>query len=276
MRQRAVRGTWIAGVLALGVTACGPSPLMRRASAELHCPVADIVATRLGGGSYTVRGCGGQFTYTCVGNVCVHDEPTSGGASFATTAPAPATHTYGPSSPWSNDDVRAMLGDIHDDVLACFAGEHVPASIRVIVGRTGRITDHGMVSEASDAELACAGGVLERVSLAGAPHAPRVVVLSFAPRSQQVVGTDASTADALDVETELRAAIDARAPTILECTDHAAVVVAVSWDAAGATAVTVRGRLHGAPEEGCIAHALAGVSVPQGVPAGALLHPISP
>lgn len=280
------RAAW-AVVLGVGLVACGPSPLIRRASVEMGCPTEELHARAIGAGGWIVRGCGAQRSYTCGGTVCIPTE-TSGGS--VAVVPARSSRASGaraeapsPSSvaaaQWSNDSVRAMLASIHDDVLGCFGADHVPASIRIVIARTGHISDQSMVSEASHEELACATTVLQRVALDGGPRAPRTVVLGFAPRTQEIVppGGAASTEpalDTIDVETAARAQIDARASTIVLCTDGASVAVALSWDASGTATVALRGHMHGTPEEACIQQAFAHVHVEAGGRAGSVLHPV--
>jgi hypothetical protein len=173
-----------------------------------------------------------------------------------------------------------MLGSIHDDVLTCFSGTHVPATIRVIIGRTGRIADSSMVTDATPDELRCARDVLARVALDGS-YPPRTVAMSFAPRAQDVTPAGASSTTSApdaewDVESALRDAVDAHASTVLVCTSQQPVAVALSWTADGALTIALRGALHGTPEEGCVAQALDGIRVPATGRTGTILHPVQP
>lgn len=263
-------------VLALSFAGCGPSPLIRRASVEMGCPTTSLDARRIGAGGYVVAGCGQERIYTCSGSICIPSTETSGGGTTV-ASPRPSASGSGAATQWSNDSVRTMLGAIHDDVLACFAAEHVPASVRIVIGRTGHVTDQSMVSEASGEELTCAARVLQRVALEGAPRAPRTVVLAFAPRSQEIVPSTADgvgAPDVIDVETDVRAQIDAHASTVLVCTDGASVAVALSWDPRGVVAVALRGRMHGTAEEACVQHTLADVHIASAGAAGSVLHPV--
>jgi hypothetical protein len=148
------------------------------ASHDLNCRVSVLRVTAFGDHEYRVTGCSQEASYACTRSDCVR-----------LGSPAVSTYRTAPSAggTWSDESVHAMLDTIHDDVLACFAAAHVPATVRVIMGRTGTISQHAITSEASADEGHCVEAVLARVRLdpTGEP-APRTVVLSFAPRALDV------------------------------------------------------------------------------------------
>jgi hypothetical protein len=46
-----------------------------RSAHELDCPEDEIDVESIGGTSYRAEGCGSTATYTCIGSVCVRDDP---------------------------------------------------------------------------------------------------------------------------------------------------------------------------------------------------------
>lgn len=70
-----------------------------------------------------------------------------------------------------------------------------------------------------------------------------------------------------------RAAIDDHAIAVMACVSDPALALDVTWDAAGAMAVSVPTRA-GSVEEGCVVAALAGSVVASAVTGGHILHPV--
>lgn len=208
--------------------------------------------------------------FGCFGAIIVRNgDSRSGGVGTRMSAATSATDR---STSRPDAQVREMLAAIHDPTLACFSSAHVPASMRLVIGRRGSVADSSMVTVATDDELSCARQVLASVHLEGT-FAPRSVLIRFEPRSQDITptpggeSTDAIASGESDMAASLRTALDAHASTILVCTSGEAVAVALSWTASGAIDVAVRGHLHGAPEEGCVRSALSDLRVPAGTPA---------
>jgi hypothetical protein len=242
------------------------------ASQDLSCRVAALTITAEGAGEYMVTGCSQEATYRCARDACIR----AGGAVPSSRVVSGAT-----ASAWPDAVVRQMLQTIHDDVLACFETTHVPATVRVIMSRTGTISQHAIISDASDTEGRCVDAILSRVHLDGSTdRIPRTVVLSFAPRTQEITPsgspTEPTADQAWDTEGSVRAALDAHAGTILVCTSGVAVAVAVTWTADGRATIGLRGRFAGSPEEGCVRQALADLRVSSGGRGGSILHPVQP
>jgi hypothetical protein len=264
----------VLAVVTLATPGCGNryGALRRRASTEMSCDGDALAIRPIGAGGYRVLGCGREMTYTCSREVCI---PTSGGDTYA-SSPSSTTSASTSGRQWPDAVIRQMLLGVHDEVLACFSVEHVPATVRLIVARSGAISQHAIVSESTTAEQQCAAAIFDRVHLADGPFAPRRVVLAFAPHAQEIGAPSSVAAEPWDVEGSMRAELDAHAGSILVCTSGTSVAVLASWTAEGALTFTLRGRFAGSPEEGCVRQALAGVTVAAHGRGGTVLHPIEP
>jgi hypothetical protein len=221
--------------------------------------------------------------------VCVADG-TSGGMS-----PAMAAETRGevaPSHvpPWSDDAIRVLLRGVHDHVLACFADDHPPFSVRISLNESGHVTYSRVLDgEPTGAERRCVGELFDRVHVDGRANRPRVVVLHFAHGATDETITDApegpdAPAEESDAPPEAaadgsalaRALIDAHAAAILACVGEDAVGLSAAWTADGTITVSLRGSRAGTAEEECVRAAVGTLRIEPapGAP-GSVIHAVT-
>jgi hypothetical protein len=245
------------------------------ASSDLSCRASALSVTSEGDGHYVVQGCGHYAHYRCRGGCIRTDGPPPMGYT-ATAAPSPRVPAaVATAATWPDEVVRGMVVAYNDRAIACFAADHVPATVRIVLSRDGTIGSRALISDASDTERRCLEQLLATVHLDGT-YAPRTVVIQFTVVSQEPVPDSSAAGQAeWDIETTIRNAITEQSDRILLCTSGP-VAVAVTWTAAGVLEVSLRGRMHGAPEEGCVRQVLAGLHVQATGHAGSLLHPVGP
>lgn len=218
----------------------------------------------------------------------------AGGASSTSGSSAAGSATS--ASTWSDDVVRALLRDVHDDVLACFSAERDGVHVRVTLTERGTVSYSRVMDTATPAEAACVTARLARVAIDGHVSVRRLVMLRFtrsAAAGEETVedapaegesGEDGSAAASgeeppsgvRDVPAEVRAMLDARRAAILACVESAAIGVAASWTPDGALSVTLRGARVGSPEDACVAAVFDGVRIdPAPSEPGSLIHAVS-
>lgn len=239
---------WIGGMVVvgglLGACATQEGVLRDRVSADLECPPAGVEIAKTGENTYEVTACGEQASYECTppddpaGIVCTRREAVATAGGEETLEPTDG-------APDEEMGVEGVEESEPDEALEAGA-------------------DAAEEVEAEDGADEGSEGVDERSAEGEEP--------GDGPEAQeQAPGGRPAPAG---VENAVRHAIDERSNVILECVGRDHVVVSVAFRRNGALRVSLRGELHGTPEEHCVAAALEDVRVNTRHTAGVVLHPV--
>lgn len=106
------------------------------------------------------------------------------------------------------------------------------------------------------------------------PDAHRQPAVSGEPSDEPAGDATAGLTDPPDaeVESQIRAGLDARRDDVLACTGAERVAVRAGYAPDGSVALSLQGELEGTPEERCVQDALDGVRVPATGGAGVVVH----
>lgn len=270
------------GVMMATLGGCSWVPgLINAAALEHGCPRERVSVVADDGNQIarTVRldVCGSQRIYRDVGGaratVWVDTTPASAGGETTATG-ARDTARQAPAM-WSDLQVRDLVRELDPMIRACTGG--VPLTLTIVLDDSGRIRSADG-SGGPPAERECVARILRTVDLPGEGRERRVRMRlggsASPPASDLVAGAAVTEPGELDLQTAVRAQIDAANPRVLACAGAAAAVVEASWSDSGTVQIGLRGESDSAVNE-CVRSAVGSIPVPMGTVPGRLLHAVA-